>query len=57
MFKDLEKLENDLEDLEQKYFILKMQDHWDSEDYRYADWLKDKMNGIKEKIENACKKS
>ena len=26
-----------LEELEHKYFMLEMQDSWDSSDYRYAD--------------------
>lgn len=37
-----------LEELEHKYFMLQMQDHWDSEDYRYADELRQKIKKIKE---------
>ena len=40
----------ELEDLEQKYFILKMQDYWDSNDYKYADKLRQRIKEIKEKI-------
>lgn len=35
-----------LEQLEHKYFLLEMKDTWDSEDYKYA-------NGLKEKIKEA----
>lgn len=41
-----------IEELEHRYFILKMQDHWESEDYRYADELKEKIRKLKE--ENQC---
>lgn len=37
-----------IEELEHRYFILKMQDHWESEDYRYADELKEKIRKLKE---------
>lgn len=37
-----------LEELEHKYFMLEMQDHWDSEDYRYADELREKIRNLKE---------
>lgn len=36
-----------LEQLEDKYFLLKMQDHWESEDYKYADELKEKIKEAK----------
>ena len=36
-----------LEQLEHKYFLLEMQDHWDSEDYKYADELKEKIKEVK----------
>lgn len=45
-------LENKLEDLEQKYFILNMQDKWNAEDYKFADELKDKIKKVKEEMEN-----
>lgn len=32
-----------LEQLEHKYHLLEMQDHWDSEDYKYANELKEKI--------------
>lgn len=37
-----------LEELEQRYFMLQMQDVWDSSDYRYADELRQKINELKE---------
>lgn len=36
-----------LEQLEHKYFILEMQDKWDSEDYRYAEELREKIKEVK----------
>ncbi len=39
-----------LEELEHKYFILEMQDTWDSSDYRYADELKEKIRNLKGEI-------
>ncbi len=41
-----------LEELEEDYFMLKMQDTWDSSDYRYADELKEKIKKIKEERKN-----
>ena len=41
-----------LEELEQRYFMLQMQDVWDSSDYRYADELKEKIKKIKEERKN-----
>lgn len=38
-----------LEQLEHKYFLLKMQDHWESEDYKYANELKEKIKKLKGK--------
>lgn len=40
MSKTLEQLEND-------YFMLQMQDHWDSSDYRYADELREGIKKLK----------
>ena len=37
-----------LEELEYKYFMLEMQDNWDSSDYRYADELREKIRELKE---------
>lgn len=37
-----------LEELEQRYFMLQMQDIWDSNDYRYADELREEIRKIKE---------
>lgn len=36
-----------LEELEHKYFMLEMKDTWDSNDYRYADELKEKIKKLK----------
>lgn len=36
-----------LEQLEKAYFILEMQDKWDSEDHRYANELKEKIKKLK----------
>lgn len=36
-----------LEELEEKYFILEMQDKWDSEDYKYASELREKIKKLK----------
>lgn len=38
---------SELEQLEHKYFLLEMQDKWDSEDYRYANELKEKIRKLK----------
>lgn len=40
MSKTLEQLEND-------YFMLQMQDHWDSSDYKYADELAEEIRKVK----------
>jgi hypothetical protein len=37
-----------LEQLENRYFMLQMQDTWASEDYRYADELLEKIRKLKE---------
>ena len=37
-----------LEELEHKYFMLQMQDCWDSSDYTYADELRSKIKRLKE---------
>lgn len=36
-----------LEQLEHKYFLLEMKDKWNSEDYKYADELKEKIMEVK----------
>lgn len=36
-----------LKELEDKYFMLQMQDVWDSEDYRYAEHLREQIKKIK----------
>ena len=40
-------MEETIEKLEQKYFLLEMQDHWDSEDYKYAAELREKIKKLK----------
>ena len=37
-----------LEELEEKYFMLEMQDTWSSKDYKYADELRNKIKKLKE---------
>ncbi len=37
-----------IEQLEDKLFMLKMQDHWDSSDYKYADELREKIKKLEE---------
>lgn len=39
-----------LEELEHKYFMLEMQDRWESSDYRYADELREKIRKLKEEM-------
>lgn len=36
-----------LEQIEYKYFLLEMKDKWDSEDYRYANELREKIRKLK----------
>lgn len=40
-------MQETLEQLEQRYFMLQMQDIWDSSDYRYADELRQKIRDLK----------
>lgn len=37
-----------LEELEEKYFMLEMQDTWSSRDYKYADELRNRIKKMKE---------
>ena len=37
-----------LDELENDYFMLEMQDHWDSSDYRYAEKLRQQIKELKE---------
>lgn len=41
-----------LEQLENDYFMLQMQDTWTSEDYRYADELREKIKKLKGENKN-----
>lgn len=36
-----------LEQLEKKYFMLQMCDHWDSSDYKYAEELRQKIKELR----------
>ena len=38
---------SELEQLEHKYFLLEMQDKWYSEDYKYANELKERIKKLK----------
>lgn len=40
-----------IEDLKSRLFMLKMQDHWDSSDYKYADKLEEKIRKLEEKTD------
>lgn len=51
MDKGLLKLKKELEELEEREFMLKMCDHWSSSDYRYHDELLDKINSKKKEIQ------
>lgn len=42
-----QKMSETLEELEEKYFMLEMQDTWSSRDYKYADELKEKIKKLK----------
>lgn len=46
----VEELLKELEELEEKEFMLQMCDHWSSEDYRYHDELWSKIKEVKAKI-------
>ena len=41
-----------LEELEYDYFILRMQDYWSDEDYRYANELREQIKKLKEIKDN-----
>lgn len=45
-------MEKSLEELEECLFMLKMQDTWDSNDYRYANELEEKIRILKEEQNN-----
>ena len=46
----LAEYKEDLEQLESDEFMLKMADHWESDDFRYSDELHRKMMEVKKKI-------
>ena len=53
----LDELNKELCEYEDRYFMLQMCDHWSSEDYRYSDELRSKINSIKDeikKLESEC---
>lgn len=37
-----------LEELERKYFMLQMKDHWDNDDFNYARELREKIKKLRE---------
>ena len=45
-------MEESLEKLEHDLFMLEMQDTWDSNDYRYANELEEKIKKLKEEQNN-----
>lgn len=49
IFLSKEVLEKNLDELENAYFMLQMCDHWDKEDYRYAEELREKIKELKGK--------
>lgn len=48
IFLSKEVLEKSLDELENAYFMLQMCDHWDKDDYRYAEELRGKIKKMKE---------
>ena len=54
--KTLEQLEKELEELEQREFMVQMIDRWSSEDYRHADELH-RLIREKEKEIELCKQN
>ena len=45
-------MKENLEELEHRLFMLKMQDTWESSDYRYANELEKKKKKLKEEQNN-----
>lgn len=45
-------MEETLEILENKLFMLEMQDHWESSDYRYAEELRERIRKVKQDGKN-----
>ena len=46
-------MEESLEELEHKYFVLQMVDTWDDADYRYASELREKIKQRRENIKES----
>lgn len=46
------KMKETLEILENKLFMLEMQDHWESSDYRYAEELRERIRKVKQDGKN-----
>lgn len=46
------KLITELNDLKDRMFMLKMEDHWDSSDYRYSDELHSQITAIRNELKN-----
>lgn len=47
----MEELKKKLKDIEEREFYLKMQDHWDSEDFKLSDELHQESMKLKKQIE------
>ena len=45
-------VERELRKLEQKLFLLEMQDHWNANDFKYANELRSQIKELKEKMNN-----
>lgn len=52
MEKSMEQLKKELDELEEREFMLQMCDHWDSSDYRYEDELCEQIRNKKKEIQN-----
>ena len=52
MEKSMEQLKKELDELEEKEFMLQMCDHWDSSDYRYDNELCEQIRNKKKEIQD-----
>ncbi len=52
MEKSMEQLKKELDELEEREFMLQMCDHWDSSDYRYHDELCEQIKNKKKELQN-----
>lgn len=53
--KEIERKKEELQKLENKQFMLAMQDTWDSNDYKFDGELHEKIKKLKEELEGAVK--